>query len=279
MNIKLTIVALLTKFLNQKNTELLINFLIKKKKINLLFYTYHQMGIHVDGGEEYFINNILPFYNPEQKGTIFFDVGSNVGNYSSSLKQKFDDVEIHCFEPVKSTFEKLTANELLKSGCTFNNFALGDHPQTIEIFRPKTSTLSPLATVYKDVLATLFNEKDIESEQISINTIDNYCKDHSINAIKLLKIDTEGNDLNVLKGATNMIANDRIDIIQFEFNEMNIISRVFLKDFYELLQNFDFYRLSPTSLIPLGPYSSLNEIFQYQNIIAINNNLKKKREY
>jgi hypothetical protein len=70
-----------------------------------------------------------------------------------------------------------------------------------------------------------------------------------------------------------MINGGNIKIIQFEFNEMNIVSRVFLKDFYQILKAYKIYRLCETELIPLFHYDSINEIFKFQNIIAIHDKL------
>jgi hypothetical protein len=52
---------------------------------------------------------------------------------------------------------------------------------------------------------------------------------------------------------------------------MNIISRVFFKDFFDVLPNYIFYRLLPGGkLLEIKEYSPLNcEIFAFQNIIAI----------
>jgi len=61
----------------------------------------------------------------------------------------------------------------------------------------------------------------------------------------------------------------RIGLIQFEFNELNVLSRVFLKDFYDLLPGYSLYRMDTDRLHPLGDYSPINEIFRYQNILAI----------
>lgn len=88
-----------------------------------------------------------------------------------------------------------------------------------------------------------------------------------------MKVDTEGNEYHVLEGATQLLHNNKVDVIQFEFNEMNVISRVFLKDFYDLLPKHTMYRLDTQRLIPLGDYSPLNEVFRIQNIIAIHNDL------
>jgi hypothetical protein len=80
--------------------------------------------------------------------------------------------------------------------------------------------------------------------------------------------------MEVLKGAVNMITSGRIDIIQFEFNEMHVIARVFFKDFYELLsQQYFLYRLNTDSLIPLKGYDTFYEVFKFQNIVAVNRKL------
>lgn len=87
----------------------------------------------------------------------------------------------------------------------------------------------------------------------------------------LLKIDTEGNELAVLHGAQNALKNGKIEMVHFEFNEMNVISRVFFRDFWNLLHplGFQFYRLLPNSAFEITRYSPVDcEIFAFQNIIA-----------
>ena len=61
-------------------------------------------------------------------------------------------------------------------------------------------------------------------------------------------------------------------IIQFEFGECDIFSRVFLRDFYDVLADYHIYRLDSDRLIPLFEYEAANEIFRYQNFIAVRKN-------
>jgi hypothetical protein len=72
-------------------------------------------------------------------------------------------------------------------------------------------------------------------------------------------------------GARQLLRDGKINAVQFEFNEMNIISRSTFKDFWDLLNGFDFYRLLPAGkLLPIKKYSpAICEIYAYQNIIAI----------
>jgi hypothetical protein len=85
-----------------------------------------------------------------------------------------------------------------------------------------------------------------------------------------MKIDTEGHEYAVLQGSQELLQRGAFRLIQFEFNQMNVMSRVFLKDFYDLLgEGYVFFRLSEHELIPLEGYNTRNEIFIFQNIIAV----------
>ena len=88
---------------------------------------------------------------------------------------------------------------------------------------------------FRGVLKDLHRAKTIKETNVPLITLDAYCCAASIRGIDFLKIDTEGNELKVLKGSQAMIQKNAIRAIQFEFNEMNVVSRVFLKDFYDIL--------------------------------------------
>jgi hypothetical protein len=110
--------------------------------------------------------------------------------------------------------------------------------------------------------------------KISITTLDSIVEKYNIEQISLLKIDTEGNELSVIKGAAKTIAASKINYIQIEFNEMNVISHTFLRDFIRLLPNYKFYRLLPTEMLEIKEYTPLyHELFAFQNIIAVKDNV------
>lgn len=75
----------------------------------------------------------------------------------------------------------------------------------------------------------------------------------------------------MLNGCKELLKNKYIGVIQFEFNEMNVVSRVFFKDFFDLLSpGYKIYRLHKESLKPIESYDTKHEIFKFQNIVAIN---------
>jgi hypothetical protein len=64
---------------------------------------------------------------------------------------------------------------------------------------------------------------------------DDYFHERGVDRIGFLKVDTEGHDYKVLKGFSGMIARGSVDMIQFEYNRLNIIAKAMLADFYQLL--------------------------------------------
>jgi hypothetical protein len=123
--------------------------------------------------------------------------------------------------------------------------------------------------MFQDVIETVHSDASAEWE-INVTTIDTFVEENGINHIDLLKIDVEGGEMNVLLGAANCLKRQMIDVIHFEFTESNTVSRVFMKDFYEVLNDFEFFRMLPDGLVPMGEYYPvIAEIFGYQNIVAV----------
>src|SRR5205085_11763068 len=102
----------------------------------------------------------------------------------------------------------------------------------------------------------------------SFSTLDEFCGQENIDKIDLLKIDAEGHELEVLKGARRMIEQKKVNWIHFEFGEGNVFSRVFFKDYYDTLPGYKFFRVTAKGLLPLGSYGPRHEIFFFQNIAA-----------
>ncbi|HZY37873.1 MAG TPA: FkbM family methyltransferase [Mucilaginibacter sp.] len=263
----------LAKITGRKNLEKLLIFSAKSIDTDLLKHAQIQIGgsgsVSENNGERLFIENILPCFLNSTAGTILFDVGANVGNYALALRNHFSGVAIYAFEPVKKTFDILEKNTGGQQISVYN-LGFSDKPGEGRIFNTVNSEDTEIASMYHDVFSGVFNSgAEITSDQFSMDTIDQFCGANNISAIDFLKIDVEGHELFVLKGASEMIRNGGFKIIQFEFNSHNVYSRVFLRDFYLALENFEFYRIIQDGLLKLGPYSPLNEIFVQQNLLAV----------
>ena len=93
------------------------------------------------------------------------------------------------------------------------------------------------------------------------------------NKIDLLKLDIEGEEFAVLSDiAVNL---NKIKLIQFEIGEANIATKIFFKDFWEILQEskFKIFRYTHfNQLIQVKNYSEYEEFFRYSNFLAVNQN-------
>lgn len=247
-------------------------------RFNYHFYRIASRGIGVLNsesygatGEEYlfkFLQATIPLH-------IVFDVGANTGEYTEWVKKYFPKASIYAFEPHPNTYKRLLKNTKDQFVKTYN-LALGENNRLGKLWDfaddavlKSTQPTSNLSSLQKDVISRLHQQKSM-SFLVKVTTLDDFMKKEKIERISLLKIDTEGTEFDVLLGAKEALKRGKIDIIQFEFNEMNVYSRVFMKDFVDLLVGFTFYRLMPNGLYPMGEYRpSTWEIFAFQNIVAI----------
>ena len=99
--------------------------------------------------------------------------------------------------------------------------------------------------------------------------VDQFAEAHGIEQIELLKVDVEGAELDVLRGAGELIRERRIRAIQFEISYANAVRKSWMRDHCELLTGYSLYRLLPRGLLPLGEYrSSSHEVFRFHNLVA-----------
>jgi FkbM family methyltransferase len=243
-------------------------------KYTPLSFAYIRMGIlkfenHDVSGELFVLKRVLPRLLSGKPYPVLFDVGANKGSYTELLIANYPDSRIYSFEPNVNSFKHLK-ERLQDSKVEIFNIGFGEESCTTHLFSYGNDVASAHASIYSGVLTEIHKEENIERMEIKIETIDDFCRNNKIDGIDFLKIDTEGNEYKALLGAKKMLSNDVITVIQFEFNEMNVISRVFFKDFYDFLcPKYNIYRLNSNYLIPIKKYDSSLEIFKYQNVLAI----------
>lgn len=200
---------------------------------------------------------------------VMVDVGANDGDYSADVRALAPRSQVHAFEPHPVTYGRL-ATRARELGFAAHNLALGAQPGRLALYDYAGSSGTQHASVYADVISRLHDGGEPVAHDIAVDTLDAFAERQGIARIDLLKIDTEGHELQVLNGARGLIASGALDVVHFEFNEMNVVSRVFLRDFFDVLPGFRLYRMLPDGLAPLGAYHARRcEIFAYQNIVAL----------
>lgn len=200
-----------------------------------------------------------------------FDVGANTGQYLNLILKCFskNKLTIHCFEPSSFTFNTLKSNSPSNKKIILNNMALGNQKGEVQLYyHEQKSGLASLTKRRLDHFHIYFNQ----NETIEVDTVDNYCSNHNIDKISLLKIDVEGHELDVLSGASQMLQNRAIDIITFEFGGTHIDTRCYFQDFFYFFKNvgMNILRITPSGyLYPIKSYSENLEQFRTTNYVAI----------
>jgi FkbM family methyltransferase len=217
-----------------------------------------------DSGERRFLRDFLA----NRKAPVVLDVGANVGDYAAKVMTLVPAALLFAFEPHPKTFQKLKlASE--RYGFKAFNVGCGDENAKLNLYDYANGDGSVHASIYRDVIETVHCGKSV-AHLVDVVRLDEFVERLNLKEIDLLKIDTEGNEMAVLKGFKRFIDMRKIRAIHFEFNEMNVVSRVFFKDFYDFLPGYEFYRALQDGLVPLKTYYPLTcEIFAFQNIVAV----------
>jgi FkbM family methyltransferase len=143
---------------------------------------------------------------------IVFDVGANVGQSANKYLDWFPKSQIYCFEPVRGTFRELQGN--LKSNDHIHCFhlAFGASKGKGEMVTQGSSDMFFLSNPSKGVSVNM--ESIIE--KVDVETLYEFCSGKKISQINYLKIDTEGGDLEVLRGSEKMLSKQTIDLVEVE---------------------------------------------------------------
>lgn len=204
-----------------------------------------------------------------------FDVGANEGQFLDACRQalKGTDFNIHSFEPLTNTFQILEQRFGNWENASLNRMALGSVEESRLVHFSKKA--AGLASLSKRDLDHLQIEIDT-SEMVEVQTVDGYCSKNRIEKIQLLKIDVEGHELDVMRGASNLFRNHAIDLVMFEFGGTHIDTRLFFKDYWHFLTGYGFrlFRITPRGyLVEITRYREILEIFLTTNFLAVRSSL------
>jgi FkbM family methyltransferase len=251
---------------------------LKLKLRNLLYYLLLKIDNNDNAninqnGESLILKKIVKKY--PGNNFVLFDIGANVGNFSSAAIKMFREIypgkkiEVHAFEPVFPTFLKLQTNLGREANCKLINSGISETAGIAKIQYDETA--STFASLYTREAVDLPSETDI-----SLLRLDSYMSTENITTIDFLKIDTEGHEFSVLKSAGEYLTPAIIKAIQFEYGGTYIDARIYLKDIYSLLNSkgYAIYKIYPRKLRH-RPYHPAMENFQYANFVALDSGIRQ----
>jgi FkbM family methyltransferase len=159
---------------------------------------------------------------------VFIDIGANVGHFSMLAASK--KCEVHAFEPIPTTFKKLQKNiELNNLEVNLYNKGVGAENGVLNF------------STQKGVMNSVVNDLNITSKEIEVVKVDDELKNRQPT---MLKIDVEGYEWFVLKGAKNILKSTNLKYILIELNESGAKFSITDKQIHELLLENGFYLYS-----------------------------------
>ena len=209
--------------------------LIKPQNINLLIEIRDPIEREIFFNLSYEEKQIatLVEFSKKNEQDYFLDIGSNCGYYALFIAKTFPNTHVIAFEPIKKTYDKLIKNIHL------NN--LNNQIQTFNFGLSDTNNVVQMRTLIKKGFAqsggfTVHDKnRELKTNEILLKA-DLKIGDEAIKYINkklLIKIDVEGHEINVLKGLSRLINNNKIymQIEIFHENKENIFNFLKKNDF------------------------------------------------
>jgi len=172
--------------------------------------------ICLDGYSEPEFAGLLDAYL--RPGMTYFDIGAHFGQYVLVAAKRVGPAgSVHAFEPTSKTYAQLETNLRLNNfpWVVANHNAVYDQVSEMEL-KLCVEGKGEFNSLGKPMRP---DEEVVGTERVSAITLDSYCLDKNIQKIDLMKIDVEGAELNVLRGARGLLGNGEITVIVCEFNE------------------------------------------------------------
>ena len=142
--------------------------------------------------------------------TVIFDVGANVGDWTAQYLTHAPNATFYCFEPASETARELSRRMSPTSRVRVNKLAIGSAKGSATLYHGDQSVQNSLVAPVEG--------GQLRSEQVEVDTLDEFAEVRGIAHIDFLKTDTEGFDHQVLQGAERLLGSRRIDFVLAEVN-------------------------------------------------------------
>ncbi|HEX8806893.1 MAG TPA: FkbM family methyltransferase [Candidatus Aquilonibacter sp.] len=213
----------------------------------------------LESGERWLVERVASY------GERFIDVGSNIGDWLGMVQESMQGRTFAAlaFEPSCSAYKALEGRFRGEPRITLFNVALGSAPGSLAFFEePDAGRGSTLVADFMRTQGT--------TRTVTITTLDAALNQVGWTHADFLKIDAEGYDLQVLRGACEALAAREFGVLQFEYNRAWQLTGDTLRGAYMLLEanGYRIFVLKRDGLYTLN-YLRYEEYFEYTNFVAI----------
>lgn len=172
-----------------------------------------------------------------QEPLIVFDAGANTGETARKYLHLFPKCNIHAFEPFPSTFSKLQSNIGHDPRVQAHMVALADRQSQARLYVSDSSLMNSL--IPPIVERAWGFKKEPEYVEVQTTALDAFAEEHRISEIDVLKLDVQGGEEAVFKGASRLLLESRIGLIYTEVQVVPLYQNQSL--FHELTSHLSQY--------------------------------------
>lgn len=195
---------------------------------------YGCKGVHL--GE--FLNLNKPWLRKYGVRTVI-DVGANTGQFSSAVAHVLPEARIYAFEPLDPCYRAMLKRMSGKKKFHARCLALGDRTGQVSFFSnefSKSSSLLAMNQAHKEAFPWTVETHKVD---VALDRLDNINSEMNIDRPALLKLDVQGSELSVLRGAMETLSKIDVIIIELSFQRLYEGQPVF-DEVYTFLKQRDF---------------------------------------
>jgi FkbM family methyltransferase len=162
-----------------------------------------------------------------QPGDVCLDIGANFGYYTAVLSKLAGPTgAVHAFEPVPTFYSMATETVFLNdlsSIAQVHNFGLGEATGSFTVY-----TFSNLPQGHAS--SRDLNRADATPHKCLVTTLDTFVSANDIARVDFMKVDVEGDELSVFRGARSILSAEDAPAIIFEINTECLFARGITSD-------------------------------------------------
>lgn len=174
------------------------------------------------------------------------DVGGNLGQFTIASAKLFKDPLIFTFEPMPKCAEKISQFSKKIKNLSVFPIAIGESPGQVSFqvnSHIQASSILPLASSH---LSSFPDAKEIEVIEVEVKTLDSVLAEHEFKSPVLLKIDTQGYEANVIRGASKTLKRVDYVLLEVSFKEL-FRGEMLFPEILKLMESNHFRFLRPIS--------------------------------
>ena len=242
-----------------KNVKRFIRDLLRKTGFDV-----RPLGTTVNGCAPF---HDIKFFLKDVECPTIFDIGANLGQSVDHFRETLQNPIIHSFEPSPATYAKLSTRCRCMPGVKTWNYGVGSCKATLPFTENICSDMSSFLEPGESCWGKVEKVTNVE-----VLTLDSFVKEQGVEYVHVLKSDTQGYDFEVFKGAEELMNEERIGLIYFEFIFSDMYKN--LPAFHEVFRFLTAHRFS---LVSFYKSHFQQDLVSWADALFINASYNKRR--